>query len=260
MFRIVMFEPTRQLSHYGLCIRPMGKIGIVALECSNAALGHPITLRASQPRCHRLQSQFLGKRARLRRRVAAAVIGQPLKIASRLAVGTEARFDRLHHQVTDQVCIDGLARGYPTHRFPITVIKRKGHPNPLTVIAAKLEPIRAPAGIAGIDRNSAIVSTTRYRFVAPAMQQQLVIPHDSVNTLMVCPSTVQPQHRPHTSIAIVGTISGNIFDRPPAIPHRRAVAAPCADPANPLVDSAVPSHDCALHQGLSTRLLLLVPG
>ncbi len=47
---------------------------------SNSTLLHPITLRAAHLRCHRIQFQFMGKIACLRRRVTAFVIYQPLHI------------------------------------------------------------------------------------------------------------------------------------------------------------------------------------
>ena len=211
--RIVMLEPTRQLPHHRLRIRPMCKIGIVALKRSDEALCHPITLRTTQPRRHRLQSELSGKRARLRRRIAATVISQPFQVAGRLAIGTESLLDGLHHQVTHQVGVNALRCRHPAHRFPVTAIQRKGDPHPLTVIAAKLEPIGTPTFIAGVDRNSAIMPTIRHRLVATAMQQQLLISHDSVNALVVRLLAIEPQHRPYTPIAIAGTIPGNLLDR-----------------------------------------------
>ena len=100
MLRIVMFEPTRQLSHHRLRIRPMGQIGIVALEGSNETLRHPVALRAAHPRRHRIQSQLLSERARLRRRVTAAVIGQPFHIPGSFAVGSEALL-KIESEVAD---------------------------------------------------------------------------------------------------------------------------------------------------------------
>ena len=185
MPRIVMLEPTRQLPHHRLRIRPMCKISIVAFERSDEALCHPVTLRAADPRRHRLQSELPGKQARIRRRIAAAVIGQPFHMSDSLAVSTEARFGRLHHQVTDQVGIDALGRRDPTHRLPVTAVQCKRNPDSLAVIAAELESIGTPTFIAGIDSNPAIMPTIRHRLVATAMKQQLVIPHDSVNPLVI---------------------------------------------------------------------------
>jgi hypothetical protein len=79
---------------------------------------------------------------------------------------------------------------------PIAAIQRKCDSHPLTVIAAKLEPIGTPTFIADIDRNPAIMPTIRHRLLATSMKQQLVISHHPVNPLVIRLLAIQPQHRP----------------------------------------------------------------
>ncbi len=88
MPRIAMLEPTYQLPHHRMYIGPMSKIGKVALECSEEALCHPVTLRTAHPSRYRLQPQPLSKETRLRRRVAGVIVGRPFHMPDRLAVGT----------------------------------------------------------------------------------------------------------------------------------------------------------------------------
>ncbi len=185
MPRIVMFEPTRQPSHPRLCIGPMSKIGIVALERSHEALSHAVALRTAHPGRYPLQPQFLSKQTRLRRRVAAAIVGQPFHLPDSLAIGTEALLDCLHHQVADQVSIATLDCGHPTHRFAVTAVQCKRNPHTFAVIAAEPKPIRTPASVAGVDCNPTIMPSIRHPLVTTAMKQQLVISHDSVNALVV---------------------------------------------------------------------------
>ncbi len=192
---------------------PICKISIVALERSNAALRHPITLRTADPRCHRLQSDIPGKRVRLRRRILATVISQPFQITDGLAVCTESVLDGLHHQVTDQVGVNALVRGDPTHRLPVTAVQCKRNPYPLTVIAAKLESIRTLGRTADIYRKPAIRPTIRHWLLGSSMKQQPVILHDPVNPFVIRLLAIERQHRPYSSITISGTIPSNLLDR-----------------------------------------------
>jgi hypothetical protein len=208
MLPIVMLETPYQMPHNRPRIRPMGQICIVTLEGSGDTLRHLVALRDTHLRRYRPQHQFLSKRARYRRRVAAAVIGQPFHIARSLAIGAETLLDCLHHQVADQVCIDALGGGHAAH-----CLQRKGHPHPLIAVTRNLEANGAPASITGINSNTPIVQTIRYRLVSTPVQQQPVIPHDPVNALIVSGPDVEPQHRPYAAIAITGAIPGSIFDR-----------------------------------------------
>ena len=126
--RIVMLEPTRQLPHHRLRIRPICKISIVAFERSDEALCHPVTLRAADPGCHRLQSELPGKRARLRRRVATAVARTPFQFNNCPAIDTELLLDGLHHQVTHQVGVNALGRRNPAHLLKYSKILRRPLP------------------------------------------------------------------------------------------------------------------------------------
>ncbi len=94
----------------------------------------------------------MGRRARLRRRVTTAVIGQPLHSPYRLTVCTEPVLDRLYRYVIHLVGFDDLDGSHPAHRFPVAAIQSKDDTHSPAVVAAELEPIRTPAGIADIDR------------------------------------------------------------------------------------------------------------
>jgi hypothetical protein len=213
MLRIVMLKPTPQLAHHRLRIRPMGQIGIVWLEGSNETLRRPVTLQAAHQRRRWLQHKLLGKRARLRRHVTAAIIGQPLRVPARLDIGAVALLNRLHHQVASKAGIDALSRGHPAHRFPVTVIQSRGDPHPLTGVEARFEPIQASARIIDIDGNQTIMPTVQHWLVTKTTQEQPSTSHHSVPPLMVCLPAIQLQHRPRASAAITGTIPGNVLDR-----------------------------------------------
>jgi hypothetical protein len=91
----------------------------------------------------------------------------------------------LNHQVINQVGVNALGRPDLTHRLSVTAVQCNRSPYPLAVTAAKPEPIRTPACIADIDRNPAIMPTIRHWLLATSIKQQLVIPYESVNPLVV---------------------------------------------------------------------------
>jgi hypothetical protein len=61
------------------------------------------------------------------------------------------------HQVAHVVAGDAACGGEEAHGFPITAIERKRNPHPLAIVAADLEAIGAPASIALIDCDAAVM-------------------------------------------------------------------------------------------------------
>lgn len=79
----------------------------------------------------------------------------------------------------------------------------EGHAQFFTVLAAELEAIRTPVGVARVPRDTTFVTPCHTRLFAPAFQQQIMVSHDAVHPLhadrwpgllLILP-TQQPQTR-----------------------------------------------------------------
>ena len=88
-----------------------------------------------------------------------------------------------HHQVTHVLAGDAARGGEEAHGFPVTAIEREGNPHPLAVVAADLEAVGAPAPIALIHRNAAVMPPLDTAGVA--IEQQAVDLHHPVDPLVI---------------------------------------------------------------------------
>jgi hypothetical protein len=70
----------------------------------------------------------------------------------------EAMLDGSDHQITNALTADPTRGSEETHGLAITAIEREGDPHPLTVVAAVLKAIGAPASVALIDGDASIMS------------------------------------------------------------------------------------------------------
>ena len=62
------------------------------------------------------------------------------------------------HQMTNVLTADPTCGSEETHGLAITAIEREGDPHPLTVVAADLKAIGAPAAVARIDGDASVMS------------------------------------------------------------------------------------------------------
>src|SRR5258705_3359937 len=213
---IVMLEGRIELAQHGECIAAVHTVSVVAFEGLDEGFCHAVGLRTRNRRRQRLEADLAGKRTRVARNVRGPVVGQPFNRLRRRG-GAEACLHRLEHQVAHHVAGDATGGGYPTHRFSVAAVQGKGNPHSLPIVAGDLEPVRAPAPVTLTDRDPTIVTA---RIDGPASvpaQQQLVVAHDAVDTLVVDPSSpfmVTPpiDHGPRPSITVRGQRRDLHFD------------------------------------------------
>ena len=91
--------------------------------------------------------------------------------------------DGRHRQVSHVVTGDAACGGEEAHGFPVTAIEREGNPHPLAIVAADLEAIGAPAPIALIDRNAAVMPPLDT--ASMAIEQQAMDLHRPVDPLVI---------------------------------------------------------------------------
>ena len=65
--------------------------------------------------------------------------------------------DGSEHQITNVLTADRTCGSEETHGLAITAIEREGDPHPLTVVAANLKAIGAPAAVARIDGDASVM-------------------------------------------------------------------------------------------------------
>src|SRR4029077_4645939 len=91
-----------------------------------------------------------------------------------------------HHQVPHIVAGDTACGGEEAHGFPITAIERKRNSHPLAIVAADLEAIGAPAPIALIDCDAAVMPPLDT--ASMAIEQQAMGLHQPVEPLCDWPA------------------------------------------------------------------------
>ena len=96
---------------------------------------------------------------------------------------TEPMLNGSHHQVTHILAVDAACGGEEAHGLAITAVQCKGNPHLLTVVAADLEAVGAPAPIAFIDRNAAVMPPLDAACMA--IEEQAMDLHGAVDPLVI---------------------------------------------------------------------------
>ena len=154
---VIVGDPRRQLTHYGLGIGSGTDADIVAFDCADEGFCHSIALRTFNGRRSWFETDVASEAARIAGNVAAAVVRQPFDGDRRAVDPAEPMLDGGYHQVTHVVAGDAARGSEEAHGFPITAIERKRNPHPLAIVAADLEAVGAPAPIALIDCDTAVM-------------------------------------------------------------------------------------------------------
>ena len=180
---VVVVDPGRQLTHDGLGIRSGTDADIVAFDCADEGFSHSIALRTFDGRRSRFKPDIASEAAGIACNVAAAIVGQPFDGERQAVDPAEPMLDGGHHQVPHIVAGDAARGGEEAHGFPVTAIEREGNPHPLAIVAADLEAIGAPASIALIDRDAAVMPPLDT--ASMAIEQQAMGLHHPVNPLVI---------------------------------------------------------------------------
>ena len=180
----VVGEPAWQLLDDGPGVRPGVHADIVALEGTDERLCHAVRLRAADRGRARDQLDVAGEGSGVARDIAAAVVAQPLDRLGQAVHRSEAVLDGGDHQVPDVLGADAAGRRHVPHRLAVAAVEREGDADLLAIVARDLQPIRAPAGVALVDGDPAVVTSFLAMFAIP-LEQQPVHLHDAVHALWV---------------------------------------------------------------------------
>ena len=145
----------------GLCIRARTDANIVTFDRTDESFGHSIALRTFDWRRSRFEADVASEPACLVGDVTAAIIGQPLDGDRQAIDQAEAMLDGSDHQITNVLAADAARGSEEAHGLAITAIEREGDPHPLTVVAADLKAVGAPAAVARIDGDASVMTGLR---------------------------------------------------------------------------------------------------
>jgi hypothetical protein len=160
----------------------------------------------------------------------------------------EAALDALDHQIANVGTVDAAGGRHPGDRLAVAAVEREGDAHLLAIVAADLEPVRAPAGVGAVDRNAAVMLPL-LAGSGMALEQQPVHLHDPVDPLHVDRraaffAALTPQQRMDASVA-VGRLAGDqhldLGDKLRI--GRRAPATPLARPLQSCLHSQIGASD-----------------
>ena len=97
----------------------------------------------------------------------------------------KALFDSGQHHVSNPVAAVSARARHPSHGFPVAAIERESHAQRFAIVAAEFETVGAPARVAVVDRDTAVMPTLDAREHPLAFQRQGVVTHDPIDPLGV---------------------------------------------------------------------------
>jgi hypothetical protein len=104
-------------------------------------------------------------------------VRQPVHLA-------EAGLHGRDHEVLDILALDALGGDHKAQGLAVAAVEREGDAHLLAIVAADLQAVGAPAGVAGLNRDPAIVPTLLAAAAVPLEQEAMQL-HDSVDPLGV---------------------------------------------------------------------------
>ena len=150
MHAIIVIHPDWQLFEDGACVRFWADADVIALEGTDERLGHAVGLRAFDRRSSGDQADVAGEAASVVCGVAAPIIGEPFDLAGHMIYLTEAVLDGGDHEVTHVLGCDAACGRNVAHGFAVAAVEREGDAHLLAIVAADLQAVRAPSGVADI--------------------------------------------------------------------------------------------------------------
>src|SRR4051812_25684511 len=157
MHAVVMFEPRNELAQHA------GRIGlrtdprVIPFESFDEGFSHAVGLGALDWRRAGQEADVSRQGAGVPGGVGRAVVREPLDRLGQFVDKPEPALDAFDHQVADVGAVDAAGRRPPGDRLAVAAIQREGDAHLLAVVAADLEPVRAPSRIGAVDRDPAIV-------------------------------------------------------------------------------------------------------
>src|SRR2546430_4639301 len=141
-----------------VCSSGHGLTRTLTVDRTTEGFGHSIALWTFDWRRSRFEADVASEAACLAGDITAAIVGQPLDGDRQAIDQPEAMLDGSDHQITNVLAADPTRGSEEAHGLAITAIEREGDPHPLTVVAADLKAIGAPAAVALIDGDASVMS------------------------------------------------------------------------------------------------------
>src|SRR3954464_14534055 len=212
MHAVVMFEPRNELAQHAGRIGLRTDPSVIPFESFDEGFSHAVGLGALDWRRAGQEADVSRQGAGVPGGVGRAVVREPLDRLGQFVDKPEAALDAFDHQVADVGAVDAAGRRHPGDRLAVAAIQREGDAHLLAVVAADLEPVRAPSRIGAVDRDPAIVPPF-LTVAGMAVEQKTVRLHDPVDPLDVHGRTapfaaLTPEQRMDAPIT-VGRLTGD---------------------------------------------------
>jgi len=141
---VVMIEPEGQLCDDGFGIRSWVYRDVIALECFDKGLRHPVRLRAAHRRRARLHADVAEQGFGVLGDEAGAVVCEPFDRLRQHVDAAKAVLDSRDHEVLHILALDAFRGGDMGDCLPVAAIESEGNTDLLLVVTADLEAIGAP--------------------------------------------------------------------------------------------------------------------
>jgi hypothetical protein len=149
--RVIMFKPGWQQLDDGVGVRRGIERHVVSFESPYEGLRHAVGLQAFDLGAQGMQADVASKSARLSRRIARAVIGEPFDGAGQPVETTEALF----HDLTIRSRISSLLMPSVVATWPmaslVAAIESKGDANTFGIVAGDFKAVGIPPEVRPVD-------------------------------------------------------------------------------------------------------------
>lgn len=179
---VVVVEPAWQLVDHGSGVGLFGDADVVSLHGAHEGFGHAVGLRAFDGRCPGLEVDFACEAARFPGGIATAIVGKPFDGGRQPVHAAEAVLDGGGHEIAHILGRYSGGGGNEAHCLAIAAVEGEGDAHLFAVVAADLKPVGAPTGVAGIDRDAAVMATL-VSLAAMSLEQQAMDLHHPVDPL-----------------------------------------------------------------------------
>src|SRR5262249_23434560 len=201
-------ELTQHAGRVGLGTHPR----VVPFDGFDEGFSHAVRLGALDRRRAWHQADVSGQGTGVPGDVGRAVVRQPFDRLGQFVDQPEAALDAFDHQIADVGAANAAGGRHPGDRLAVAAVQCEGDAHLLAIVAAYLEPVRAPSRVGAVDRDAAIMPAF-LPATGMSLEQQTVRLHDAIDPLHVhCRAalfaTLTPEQRVDAAVA-VGGLTGN---------------------------------------------------
>ena len=186
-------------------------MSVASFDGLDQSLCHVVALQTVWWRRANLKSCSSCESHRFSCNIARPIVGEPLDATGDLCcVGTESILDALSEKISDHPPVDTSRRCHPADDFSVTTVQGESNLHLVTVAALKTEAIGAPSHITSESDDLPFMGSCRARL--GSLQQQPVLSHNSIDSLVIHKRALFPQDCGHSTVSISRAIHQDCLD------------------------------------------------